>query len=123
MSFQISHLLSFYLLSRLSKFQTSQFSQISHFSLESWNTGRLVCVFKQLFSVFKQYFTYFNTFFQLYIFSQIFLNNNFQFLYTQTKRILKPSWFKISFYSYIVAVKYQQPAKNLLYSKNSTLLL
>ena len=31
--------------------------------------GRLICVFKQLFSVFKQYFTYFNTFFTQTYFS------------------------------------------------------
>ena len=51
--------------------------------------GCLVYVFKQQFSVFKQYFTYFNVFFHLHVFSQMFLNNNFQFLNTHTKRVLK----------------------------------
>ena len=50
--------------------------------------GCLVCVFKQPFSVFKQHFTYFNTLFHPHVFPQIFLNNNFQFLNTHTKRAL-----------------------------------
>ena len=50
--------------------------------------GCLVCVFKQQFSVFKQHFTYFNTLFHPHVFPQIFLNNNFQFLNTHTKRAL-----------------------------------
>ena len=50
--------------------------------------GCLVCVFKQPFSVFKQHFTYFNTIFHPHVFPQMFLNNNFQFLNTQTKRAL-----------------------------------
>ena len=54
--------------------------------------GCLICIFKQLFSVFKQHFTYFHTFFHLYVFSQIFLNNNFQFLNTYTKQALKHSF-------------------------------
>ena len=53
--------------------------------------GCLVCVFKQLFSVFKQHFTHFNTLFHPHVFSQMFLNNNFQFLNTHTKRILNLS--------------------------------
>ena len=48
----------------------------------------MVCVFKQPFSVFKQHFTYFNILFHPHVFPQIFLNNNFQFLNTQTKRTL-----------------------------------
>ena len=48
----------------------------------------LVCNFKRQFSVFKKYFTYFNVFFHPYVFSQMFLNNNFQFLNTCTKRVL-----------------------------------
>ena len=48
----------------------------------------LICVFKQHFSVFKQYFTHFHTFFYSHVFSQIFSNNNFQFLNTYTKRSL-----------------------------------
>ena len=48
----------------------------------------LVCVFKQSFSVFKQHFTHFNTLFHPHVFPQIFLNNNFQFLNTYTKRAL-----------------------------------
>ena len=48
----------------------------------------MVCVFKQPFLVFKQYFTHFNT---LYIFPQIFSNNNFQFLNTCTKQALSHS--------------------------------
>ena len=51
-----------------------------------YERGCLVCVFKQSFSVFKQYFTHFNTLFHPHVFSQIFLNNNFQFLITRTKR-------------------------------------
>lgn len=51
--------------------------------------GCLVCVFKQLFSVFKQHFMHFNTFFHPHVFPQMFLNNNFQFLNTQTKWALK----------------------------------
>ena len=51
-------------------------------------TGCLVYVLKQSFSVFKQYFTYFNTFFHLHVFLQMFLNNNFQFLNTNTKQTL-----------------------------------
>ena len=46
-------------------------------------------VSKQQFLVFKQYFTYFKTLFHPHVFSQIFLNNNFQFLNTHTKRALK----------------------------------
>ena len=50
--------------------------------------GCLVCDFKQSFSVFKQYFTYFNALFHPHVFSQLFSNNNFQFLNTCTKRTL-----------------------------------
>ena len=50
--------------------------------------GCLVCVFKQLFSVFKQHFTHFNVLFHPHVFSQMFSNNNFQFLNTYTKRAL-----------------------------------
>ena len=50
--------------------------------------GCLVCDFKQPFSVFKQNFTYFNVLFHPHVFSQIFSNNNFQFLNTCTKRAL-----------------------------------
>ena len=50
--------------------------------------GCLVCDFKQPFSVFKQHFTHFNTLFHPHVFPQIFLNNNFKFLNTQTKRAL-----------------------------------
>ena len=51
--------------------------------------GCLVSVSKQQFSVFKQHFTYFYTFFHPHVFPQKFLNNNFQFLNTCTKRVLK----------------------------------
>ena len=51
-----------------------------------WLGGCLVSVFKQQFLVFKQHFTYFHTFFQPHVFLQKFLNNNFQFLNTYTKR-------------------------------------
>ena len=51
--------------------------------------GCLVSVFKQQFSVFKQHFTYFNTLFHPHVFPQKFLNNNFQFLNTCTKRALE----------------------------------
>ena len=54
--------------------------------------GCLVYVFKQPFSVFKQHFTHFNTLFYPHVFSQIFLNNNFQFLNTHTKRTLNLFW-------------------------------
>ena len=47
--------------------------------------GCLVYVFKQSFSVFKQYFTYFHILFHPQVFSQVFSNNNFQFLNTCTK--------------------------------------
>ena len=47
--------------------------------------GCLVSV-KQQFSVFKQYFTYFHILFYPHVFPQKFLNNNFQFLNTCTKR-------------------------------------
>ena len=47
--------------------------------------GCLVCVFKQLFSVFKQHFTYFNALFHPHEFSQMFSNNNIQFLNICTK--------------------------------------
>ena len=50
--------------------------------------GCLVSVFKQQFSVFKQHFTYFHTLFHPHVFLQKFLNNNFQFLNTYTKRTL-----------------------------------
>ena len=50
--------------------------------------GCLVCVFKQPFSVFKQHFTHFNILFHPHVFPQMFLNNNFQFLNTHTKRAL-----------------------------------
>ena len=50
--------------------------------------GCLVYVFKQLFWVFKQYFMHFNAFFHPHVFSQMFSNNNFQFLNTCTKRTL-----------------------------------
>ena len=55
-----------------------------HIILESlW--GCLVYIFKQQFSVFKQHFTHFNTLFHPHVFSQMFLNNNFQFLNTHTR--------------------------------------
>ena len=50
--------------------------------------GCLVSDFKPLFSVFKQYFMYFKALFHPHVFSQIFLNNNFQFLNTRTKWFL-----------------------------------
>ena len=48
----------------------------------------MVYNFKQQFSVFKQHFTYFNALFHPHVFPQMFLNNNFQFLNTHTKRAL-----------------------------------
>ena len=48
----------------------------------------MVYVFKQLFLIFKQYFTYFYVLFHPHVFSQMFSNNNFQFLNTYTKRAL-----------------------------------
>ena len=54
--------------------------------MEEQYRGCLVYIFKQQFSVFKQYFTYFKALFHPHVFSQIFLNNNFQFLNTHTKR-------------------------------------
>ena len=53
--------------------------------------GCLVYVFKQQFSVFKQHFTYFKALFHPHVFPQMFLNNNFQFLNTHTKRALEDS--------------------------------
>ena len=61
--------------------------------------GCLVCIFKQSFSVFKQHFTHFNTLFHPHVFSQIFLNNNFQFLNTHTKQAL-------SVFEYVFLVLY-----------------
>ena len=58
---------------------------LSDFIFSLW--GCLVCVFKQLFSVFKQHFTHFNSLFHSHVFSQMFSNNNFQFLNTYTKRV------------------------------------
>ena len=54
----------------------------------AWLRGCLVYIFKQQFSVFKQHFTHFNALFHPHVFPQIFLNNNFQFLNTYTKRAL-----------------------------------
>ena len=54
-----------------------------------WVRRCLVYVFKQQFLVFKQHFTYFNAFFYPHVFSQIFLNNNFQFLNRHTKQTHK----------------------------------
>ena len=51
----------------------------------------MVSVSKQQFSVFKQHFTYLHTLFHPHVFPQKFLNNNFQFLNTSTKRALKHS--------------------------------
>ena len=48
----------------------------------------LVCIFKQQFLIFKQHYMYFDTLFHQHVFSKIFLNNNFQFLNTCTKRTL-----------------------------------
>ena len=48
-----------------------------HKSQSFW--GCLVRISKQQFLVFKQYFTYFYTLFHPHIFSQKFLNNNFNF--------------------------------------------
>ena len=50
--------------------------------------GCLSCVFKQPFSVFKQHFMHSYILFHPHVFSQIFSNNNFQFLNTCTKRTL-----------------------------------
>ena len=50
----------------------------------------MVCIFKQPFFIFKQYFTYFYIFFHPHVFSQIFSNNNFQYLNTCIK--LAPSF-------------------------------
>ena len=51
----------------------------------------LVSVSKQQFSVFKQHFTYFDILFHPHVFLQKFLNDNFQFLNTCTKRALSLS--------------------------------
>ena len=55
--------------------------------------GCLVYVLKQQFSIFKQHFTYFNALFHPHVFPQMFLNNNFQFLNTHTKRAVKNTFF------------------------------
>ena len=60
----------------------------------------LVCIFKQLFSFFKQHFIFFHTLFYSHVFSQMFLNNNFQFLNTCTKAT--PSLFSFFFFLFIV---------------------
>ena len=60
----------------------------SYFYVAQSVWGCLVYVFKQQFSVFKQYFTHFNALFHPHVFPQMFLNNNFQFLNTHTKRAL-----------------------------------
>ena len=73
-------------------FEKSSFhvwKQSHAFAISRKQRVHLVCVFKQLFLIFKQYFTYFNIFFHIHIFSQIFLNNNFQFLNICTKWTLK----------------------------------
>ena len=57
-----------------------------YFELSETFRGCLVSDFKPPFSVFKQHFTHFNALFHPHIFPQIFLNNNFQFLNTHTKR-------------------------------------
>ena len=69
---------------------------IGHKSKFVQTMGCLVNVFKQLFSVFKQYFTHFNALFHLHVFSQMFLNNNFQFLNIGIKRTL---YFSFSYFS------------------------
>ena len=48
----------------------------------------MVCVFKQQFLVFKQHYTYFHILFHPHVFSQVFSNNNFQFLIICTKQAL-----------------------------------
>ena len=48
----------------------------------------MVCVFKQKFLVFKEHYTYFHILFHPHVFSQVFSNNNFQFLNICTKRAL-----------------------------------
>ena len=63
--------------------------------------GCLVYVLKQQFSIFKQHFTHFNALFHPHVFLQIFLNNNFQFLNTHTKRALNDSAVKIFIYFWI----------------------
>ena len=57
--------------------------------LSSQVRGCLASVSKQQFIVFKQHFTYFHTLFHPHVFSQKFLNNNFQFLNTCTKQTLR----------------------------------
>ena len=69
---------------------------IGHKSKFVQTMGCLVNIFKQLFSVFKQHFTHFNALFHSHVFSQMFLNNNFQFLNTGIKRIL---YFLFSYFS------------------------
>ena len=66
----------------------AQLEKTSSAKLDEMLRGCLVCVFKQPFSVFKQHFTHFNTLFHPHVLPQIFLNNNFQFLNTHTKRAL-----------------------------------
>ena len=65
---------------------------------ESFLRGCLVYSIKQPFSVFKQHFTHFNVLFHPHVFSQIFSNNNFQFLNTYTKRALNLPFFFFSFF-------------------------
>ena len=78
------------------------------FFLKTWKLsfekqrGCLVYVFKQQFSVFKQHFTYFNALFHPHVFPQIFLNNNFQFLNTHTKRA--QSGFNLKLFPFKIAL-------------------
>ena len=69
--------------------ETAWIPTCSPHTLEALLRGYLVYIFKRQFSVFKQYFTYFKALFHPHVFSQIFLNNNFQFLNTHTKRALR----------------------------------
>ena len=99
-------------------------------SLWDLNTlrGCLVSVSKQQFSVFKQHFTYFHTLFHPHVFSQKFLNNNFQFLNTCTKRALTDA---LSFHDFIFlfifllshATYHSFPLKSILSSLFSSLSL
>ena len=89
-SFKVSHgILSGNFTERFEDLDVCYFRQInSHLQLIQTFRGCLVYIFKQQFSVFKQYFTHFNALFHPHVFPQIFLNNNFQFLNTYTKRPL-----------------------------------
>ena len=98
------------------------FSLIHFLYLEMWFFtifgGCLVCNLKQPFSVFKQHFTHFNALFHPHVFPQIFLNNNFQFLNTWTKRaldVLLLNFFRYYFFLLLILYLLHWPVQTLFF--------